>query len=138
MKVHRIAVLDAERMTRAKTALLTLMTRQDRYRIGDTWHNAAERWGNGENVDEVNHYGRHQMAAGDVLIVERIDGKPIMHVQIDGIRMMHTDALTQADIAALGYDNREMFAAEWQDVFGGKVWWYEMRRIDARSVYKAQ
>jgi hypothetical protein len=133
MSVHRIAVMDAQRMSRAKTSILTMMTRQDRYRISDTWHAAAERWQDRETVDEVNHFGRHTVIPGDMLIIEQIDGKPIMHAQVDSIRMAQTDTLTSADFTALGYTSREEFAVEWQDMFGGKVWLYQIARVDSRS-----
>ena len=134
MKTVHVIVLDDERMTRAKSAMLTQATARDRFRAGDGWHDVAGAdWRHGHQVEEVNHFGRHQIAAGDVLVVERVDGSVVAEVQVTDIRMADTERLTPTELAALGYDSRRSFDDGWGTAFAGKAWLMSIERVTPQA-----
>lgn len=126
-------ILDHERMQRAKTAMLAMVTKQDRCRINGTWYSVNQRWQHGQPVEEVNHYGKHTTALGDVIIAQRIDEITIAHVQVNAIEMADTNQLTEADINALGYADRAEFNADWGEVFSGRCWLFRITHLSPQS-----
>lgn len=133
-ETKHIVIANHERMQRAKTAMLTMATHQDQYRHNDQWRRVGDSaWQHGQKVDEVNHFGQQRTASGDVLIIERIDGVEIAHVQVLSIRMAATEQLSVADLNALGYRDRSEFDDDWGRAFAGKVWLMTITHLTPQS-----
>lgn len=132
--MKRIIVLNENGMRRAKTAMLTMVTRGDTCRIGDTWISLQDPSLQLETyVDEVSHFGRHTTAAGDVIEVLGITKTPIAQVQVQSIQLRHTDSFTTDDYAALGYSSSTDYATDWGKVVAGRVWWMQIERVTPQS-----
>lgn len=95
-----IIVGNTNGLKRGKNAIATAVTRADTYRTGDQQWRSAQGLEHGTMVDEVNHFGRHTTARGEVLRVESIDG-PAVKVEVQDIRLVEPDKLTDADFQSL-------------------------------------
>jgi hypothetical protein len=115
-----IIVGNTNGLKRGKTAIATSLTRADTWRVGDSWHGTQDLT-HDTAVDEVNHFGRHTTARGEVLRVESLDG-PAVTVRILDIRAVEPDRLTETDFRALGYRDKADYASDWGEVMGDKIW----------------
>lgn len=111
-----------------RTAIATAFTRADTYRAdGQAWRSAQD-LPHDTPVDEVNHFGRHTTARGEVLRVSSVDG-PIVDVKVLDIRAVETKQLTDADFRTLGYVNYDDYAADWGAAFGDRVWLMRIEQV---------
>lgn len=108
-------ILDAQ----TKTAMLTVATWADIYRIGEQWHQLQQwrTWEHGKSVNEVSHLGEYTTMQGDELVVTPLQSDFIIcQVQVTEIRMVDCRLLTDAEIRELGYATREEYDAQWDDM----------------------
>jgi hypothetical protein len=126
-------VTDATRLSSA-TALLVPLGPRDQFRLGDRWRFARDAWQHGQAVDEVNHYGIHRTALGDVLNVGTPEVPNATSVHVIGITMADFDRLTEADIAALGFADRAALAAEWGTLEGARGWLFAVAPTSVATV----
>lgn len=124
-----VIMANPEMLERAKTAMLYPVTGQDRCRIRQQWFPVDAVWRLERQVEEVQHFGRHFMAVGDQVALKRIEGDVLAHVLIEMIVMKHAAELTENDAHALGYDSVDAFAADWGQVYSGRVWWMVFKRF---------
>lgn len=116
-----IEVAEPERMldARSKTAMLTVATWADYYRLGEDWRDLQmwRLWNHGKYVNEVSHLGEYTTVQGDILTVCPMDRDDVVcQVQITEIRMVDCENLTDQEIHELGYLNREEYNAQWGDI----------------------
>ncbi len=110
-----------ERMldARTKTAMLTVATGADYYRVGADWQTLQRwrYWQHGKHVNEVNHYGEFTTSQGDILAVCPLESDLIVcQVQVTEIRMVDCHNLTDTEISELGYRDREDYRLHWGDL----------------------
>ncbi len=123
-----IRIVNVNGMKQGKAALLTSATKQDRYRIGSVWYPLST-WQHGKQVDEVNHFGRHSTAIGDIINVKSIEGESVAQVKVLAIEMAEPERLADDDFQALGYASREEYMADWGSLFGQKTWLLRIKPI---------
>jgi len=127
-----IEVAQPERMldARSKTAMLTMATWADFFRVDEQWH-ALHRWRlwkHGKTVNEVSHFGEYTTCLGDVLAVCPLESDNIVcRVQVTEIRMVDCDRLTDQELAELGYTTREEYNSQWRDMAEGSARGWFMR-----------
>ncbi|MBN2470361.1 MAG: hypothetical protein JXN59_06535 [Anaerolineae bacterium] len=119
-----IEVAQAERMldARSKTAMLSVATWADYYRVGEDWHHLHQwrQWAHGKTVNEVSHFGEYTTVQGDILTVCPVDSDDaICQVQIIEIRMVDFHHLSDHEIRELGYTNRHDYNEYWSSVADG-------------------
>lgn len=119
--MRTIIVSGAERIKNGKRAMLTAATTQDSYRLGAVIRNADD-WQHGRQVDEVVHFGRHSTQVGEKVAIEDDEGRAQGFIRIDGIRMVDTLNLTDADLKALGYSSFAEFEAEEPGYVNRRAW----------------
>jgi hypothetical protein len=128
--VKMIEVARPERMldARTKTAMLTVATWADVYRIGGEWHRLLRwrDWQHGRQVHEVSHLGEYTTGQGDVLAVCPVARDEVVcQVQVVEIRMVDCDRLTDEEIRDLGYATRQQYHAQWiEDTDSSPKGWY--------------
>lgn len=134
-----IAVIDEKPFLKAKTAIITMATNSDGYKLmGDeTWINAWRNWNAGEHVMEVNHFQRHHTAIGDVIEVHNITGDVVSHIQVLDILMVNGESLSDIQINALGYANREAYMNDWGKALAGKAWYMVIKKLTPQQAYNA-
>lgn len=125
--MQTIIVGNAHGLRDGKNAIATAITRADMFRQGGEWHSAGELAHN-TVVEAVNHFGRHTTTTGEVLMVEALDS-PAVKVQVEDIKVVELDRLTDADFQALGYADLADYMADWGDVIGSRVWLMRIRRV---------
>ncbi|GEM_PF-6984713 len=116
-------ILDAQ----TKTAMLTVATWADLYRVGETWHNLQmwRTWEHGKRVNEVSHFGAYTTMQGDLLGVCPLDSDEMLcQVQVVEIRMVDCEQLTSREIRELGYDSWEEYAYYWGDMAESPKGWF--------------
>jgi len=115
---------------RSKTAMLTMATWADFFRVDEQWH-ALHRWRlwkHGKTVNEVSHFGEYTTCLGDVLAVCPLESDNIVcRVQVTEIRMVDCDRLTDQELAELGYTTREEYNSQWRDMAEGSARGWFMR-----------
>ncbi len=107
-----------ERMldARTKTAMLTVATGADYYRVGADWQTLHHwrYWEHGKRVNAVSHYGEFTTNQGDILAVCPPESDFIIcQVQVVEIRMVDCQSLTDMEINELGYRDREDYRLHW-------------------------
>lgn len=122
-----ITVGNTHGLQQGKTAIATTLTRADTYRAGEQWR-PARNLPHNTSVEAVNHFGRHMTERGDILRVVSIEG-PAVQIEVQDIRAVETDKLTDQDFQALGYRDRADYMADWGDVFGSRIWLMKIRRL---------
>ena len=124
--MQTIIVGNTHGLREGKNAIATAITRADMFRQGSVWHSASVLEHN-TVVEAVNHSGRHTTTTGEVLLVESLDSPPVK-VQVEDIKAVELDRLTDADFQALGYADRADYMADWGNVIGSRVWLMRIRR----------
>ena len=119
--VKIIEVAQPERMLDAqtKTAMLTVATWADYYRLEESWHNLQHwrQWEHGKQVNEVSHFGEYTTMQGDVLSVCPLESEAVLcQVQVVEIRMVDCQALTDSEVHELGYRTRAEYDSQWADM----------------------
>ncbi len=119
--VKLIEVAQPERMLDAisKTAMMTVATWADYYRLGEHWFNLQSwrYWQHGKPVHEVSHLGEYTTMLGDVLAVCPMASSQVLcQVQVVEIRMVDCVALTDSEVRELGYHSRAEYDAQWADM----------------------
>jgi uncharacterized protein YqfB (UPF0267 family) len=112
---HPEWILDA----RTKTAMMTVATWADYFRVGEDWHRLQQwnQWQHGKTVNEVSHHGEYTTSQGDLLVVCPMESEDVVcQVQVTEIRMVDCHSLTDAEVHELGYATREDYNAQWQDI----------------------
>lgn len=109
-----------ERMldSRTKTAMMTIATWADLYRVGEDWHNLQSwrQWQHGKPVNEISHFGEYTTMRGDILTVCPLESDDVVcYVQVTEIRMVDTRTLSDAEYRELGYQSREDYLSTWHD-----------------------
>jgi hypothetical protein len=116
-----IEVAQPERMldAKTKTAMMTVATWADYYRIGEDWYNLQHwrQWQHGKRVNEVSHLGEYTTMQGDVLVVCPVESEDVVcQVQVTEIRMVDCRALTEKEVRELGYISRQDYDEQWKDM----------------------
>jgi hypothetical protein len=119
--VKVIEVSRPERMldAQSKTAMLTIATLADFYRLGEDWHplHYWRQWQHGKRVNEVSHFGEYTTMQGDVLAVCPMESNAVVcQVQVVEIRMVDCSALTEREVRELGYTSRADYDTHWADM----------------------
>ena len=128
IKVVEVARPERLLDARTKTAMMTIATLADYYRVDDEWHHLHrwQTWKHGRQVHEVSHLGEWTTGLGDLLAVCPLASDAIVcQVQVVEIRMVDCDRLTDAEIRELGYATRQEYQAQWdEDTDGSPKGWY--------------
>ncbi|GAB4575892.1 MAG: hypothetical protein Kow0077_29660 [Anaerolineae bacterium] len=129
-----IEVADPERMldSRSKTALMTVATWGDFYRIGENWYTLQQwrQWQHGRAVNEVNHMGEYNTKLGDVLYVCPPESDDIVcQVQVMEIRMVDIARLTDEEFRELGYASQKDYDRVWGAMSDGSEHGWFMRFV---------
>ncbi len=125
-----VEVSRPERMldAKTKTAMLTVATWADYYRVDQDWHRLHNwrDWQHGRAVHEVSHLGEYTTVQGDVLAVCPMRSDDIIcQVQVVEIRMVDCDNLSDAEIRELGYATRHEYHTSWdEDTDHSPKGWY--------------
>ncbi len=119
--VKIIEVAQPERMldAKTKTAMLTVATWADYYRIGEEWSNLQHwrLWKHGKRVNEVSHFGEYTTMQGDILTVCPIESEDVIcQVQVTDIRMVDCRSLSEREVLELGYEIRDEYDAQWREL----------------------
>ncbi len=135
-----IEVAQAERMldARTKTAMLTIATWADFFRVDAQWHALHQwrLWKHGKAVNEVSHFGEYTTRLGDILAVCPLESDEIVcRVQVTEIRMVDCDRLTDQELAELGYASREEYHSQWRDMAedSARGWFLRVMLLSDRS-----
>ncbi len=102
--------------SKSKTAMLTVATLADHYRVAETWYNLQgwRSWQHGKQVDEIRHFGEYVTGRGDVLTVCPIESDDVVcRVQVTEIYMVDCARLSDAEIRELGYASRQEYTDQW-------------------------
>jgi hypothetical protein len=121
--VKIIEVAQPERMldAKTKTAMMTVATWADYYRLEEGWYNLQHwrQWEHGKQVNEVSHFGEYTTMQGDVLAVCPLESEDVLcQVQVVEIRMVDCQALTDSEVHA-GCPTRLVHA---RDADAGREW----------------
>lgn len=135
-----IEVAQPERMldARSKTAMLTVATWADFFRIDEQWHALHQwrLWKHGRVVNEVSHLGEYTTRLGDILAVCPLESDDIVcRVQVTEIRMVDCDRLTDQELAELGYASREEYHRQWHEMTedSSRGWFMRVMLLSDRS-----
>lgn len=118
--VKFIEIPDPERMldSRSKTAMMTVATWADLFRVEEDWHHLRRwrDWRHGRQVKEVSHFGEYTTMQGDILAVCPVESDDVVcEVQVTEIRMVNLDRLSDEEIRELGYATRDEYQAMWEE-----------------------
>ncbi|QPC82096.1 hypothetical protein G4Y79_20800 [Phototrophicus methaneseepsis] len=103
--MRRIIVKDAERLLTGKRAILNAVTNRDTIDRGNGWE-SQKTIDDREELQAVQHLGRHVSSVGEVVVVENQDFKPVCRVIIERIYRVRTTELNSDELRALGgYQN---------------------------------
>lgn len=108
-------ILDAK----SKTAMMTIATLADHYRIGEAWQPLQDWrfWAHNRPVNEVSHFGEYTTVQGDILSVCPLDSELVLcQVQVVEIRMVNCQQLTDAEVHELGYRTRHEYDEQWGEI----------------------
>jgi hypothetical protein len=130
--VKVVEVAEPERMldSRHKTAMLTMATWADFFRVEEDWHHLRQwrEWRHGRHVTEVSHFGEHTTMQGDVLAICPLESDDVVcQVQVTEIRMVNVDRLSDAEVRELGYASRAEYDLMWGDMGSGSSHGWFMR-----------
>ena len=140
--VKVIEVAQPERMldAQSKTAMMTVATWADYYRVGEDWQHLHQwrLWNHGKAVNEVSHFGEYTTVQGDILTVCPLDKDDVIcQVQIIEIRMVDCSNLSDQEVRELGYANRGEYNEQWGSMADGSHRGWFMRFMllsDASSI----
>jgi hypothetical protein len=125
MALRRVRIINEVR-NYSKTALLSGVMPNDRYRIGREWHLVADTPidpPRAIEVDGVVHFQRHAVDVGDTLIIESFYGEELTRGVVTNIVLTHKDLLTPADVRALGMESHDDVWSGWaQTLASGPIW----------------
>lgn len=123
-------------------AIILAASNADRYKVaGDTSWQPAEPAQVPLSVEAVSHFGRHESYVGEVVHVEGVMGEHRGRLRIDGLALVDTGDLADADVAALGYADYDAFIADQPGMRNRRAWLFTVspapRRLRIGSWMKA-
>ncbi len=121
MAEKRVSIADAKRMSATKSALIIRATNKDQALFEGRWQNIDD-IALGQSVDEVNHFGRHHTAIDDVLVIQDVYENPVARVRVLEMRLTNGLKLTDEEVHALGFEDREDFFGGWGQLVSGRAW----------------
>src|SRR5262245_36099059 len=129
MQDFKFVITSLEVWPATKTAMVSPATPKDRAWIGKA-HFRASDLKQRQEVDRVNHFGRHTTERGDLLAVKDLKHNVIVHLRVTRIRVMDLENSTDEEFMALGYKNRQDFATgEYSHAAKGRHWYIEVEQI---------
>lgn len=124
--MHTIALENAQALRKGRrTSALVAATNNDAALINGAWH-TLDTTPQGEPVQRVRHFNRHDFEVGDRLRVEDIEGRPQVTATIAGISLVHTDALSDAQVQSTGYAD---IAALHAKIGHRRAWLYSFTQV---------
>jgi len=126
-----IAVASTKRIIEGKRCIVTSVTKADRYRVGDAWHNAVG-IEHDTPADEVTHFNRHTSVKGATVHVNPLLDEPSIDVQILSIRAVDPRRLSPETFTQLGYIDYDDYMADWGRVFGDRVWLMAIKPVTTK------
>lgn len=127
-----ILVHKGARLVTGPGAIATPATNRDQFRLGDEWRSATD-WTNGQQVEQVNHFGRHQTSIGDVVLVRDDDNMELVgQVLIALIRMAEVNTLTEQDVTDMGYNSLADIRARLGE---RRIWFMRTEPVSSTTAY---
>jgi hypothetical protein len=129
MTTKGIVVLRPERLVQkgGTRGAISTATKFDQYSVAGRWYPVGEfaTWQDRQSVDAISQaMGEFQFAVGDILAVEGFDRHVYCHVEVQHIKMVTLADLTDADIDAMGYRDRDQWLEETDGGLKSRHGWF--------------
>lgn len=125
--MFKAALFHAEKLLDgARSALLVPAVGMDQYQVhaGETWRSLTDDLPLGTLVHAVRHLQRTESCVGGLGSVRALPGKARIEVQIISIQLLDGTALTDHELAALGYADRASFETGLSGLLGQQRSWF--------------